>query len=156
MGSMASQITSLTIVYLAVYSGADQRKHQRNATLAFVWGIHRLPVNSPRKGPTTRKMFPFVDVIMRRYKRDVQCLSYNYGAGSVLFCYSMLTSKVSIETWIANLAIFIRVIHWHRNNLFLVLVNLSLGYLDDLSLSRCWYPWPLLLTWFHFNPSMDK
>ena len=27
MGSMACQITSLTIVYLTVYTGADQRKH---------------------------------------------------------------------------------------------------------------------------------
>ena len=36
MGSMASQITSLTIVYSAVYSGADQRKHQSSASLAFV------------------------------------------------------------------------------------------------------------------------
>ena len=47
MGIMASQITSLTIVYSTVYSGADQRKHQRSASLAFVWGIHRGPVNSP-------------------------------------------------------------------------------------------------------------
>ena len=36
MGAMASQTTSLTIVYTAVYSGADQRKHQRSASLAFV------------------------------------------------------------------------------------------------------------------------
>ena len=64
MGSMASQITSLTIVYSAVYSGADQRKHQSSASLAFVRGIHRRPVNSPYKWPVTRKMFPFVDVIM--------------------------------------------------------------------------------------------
>ena len=28
-------------------------------------GIHRWPVNSPHKGPVTRKMFPFDDVIMR-------------------------------------------------------------------------------------------
>ena len=41
MGAMASQITSLTIVYLTVYSGADQRKHQSSASLAFVRGIHR-------------------------------------------------------------------------------------------------------------------
>ena len=41
MGSMTSQITSLTIVYSAVYSGADQREHQSSASLAFVWGIHR-------------------------------------------------------------------------------------------------------------------
>ena len=61
---MASQITSLTIVYSAVYSGADQRKHQSSASLAFVWGIPRGPVNSPHKWPVTRKMFPFDDVIM--------------------------------------------------------------------------------------------
>ena len=41
MGAMASQITSLTIVYVTVYSGADHRKHQNPASLAFVWGIHR-------------------------------------------------------------------------------------------------------------------
>ena len=64
MGAIASQITSLTIVYSTVYSGADQSKHQSSASLAFVWGIHRGPVNSPHKGPVTRKMFPFDDVIM--------------------------------------------------------------------------------------------
>ena len=41
MGIVASQITSLTIVYTTVYSDADQRKHQSSASLAFVWGIHR-------------------------------------------------------------------------------------------------------------------
>ena len=46
MGAMASQITSLMIFYLTVYSDADQRKHQSSASLAFVRGIHRLPVNS--------------------------------------------------------------------------------------------------------------
>ena len=64
MGTIASQITSLTIVYSIVYSGADQSKHQSSASLAFVWGIHRGPVNSPHKWPVTRKMFPFDDVIM--------------------------------------------------------------------------------------------
>ena len=61
---MAFQITSLTIVYSTVYSGADQRKHQSSASLAFVRGIHRWPVNSQHKGPITRKMFTFDDVIM--------------------------------------------------------------------------------------------
>ena len=64
MGAMASQITSLTIVYSTVYSGVDQRKPQSPASLALVPGIHRWPVNSPNKGPVTRKMFPFDDVIM--------------------------------------------------------------------------------------------
>ena len=49
---------------LLVCSGADQRKHQSSASLAFVRGIHRSPVNSAHKGPVTRKMFPFDDVIM--------------------------------------------------------------------------------------------
>ena len=64
MGAMACQITSLTIVYSAVYSVADQRKHQSSASLAFVRRINRSPVNSPHKWPVTRKMFPFDDVIM--------------------------------------------------------------------------------------------
>ena len=64
MGAIASQITSLTIVYSIVHSGADQRQHQRSASLAFVQGIHRWPVNSPHKWPVTLKMFPFDDVIM--------------------------------------------------------------------------------------------
>ena len=64
MTTMASEITSLTIVYSTVYSGANQRKHQSSASLAFVLGIHRGPVNSPHKWPVTRKMPPFDDVIM--------------------------------------------------------------------------------------------
>ena len=41
MTTIASQITSLTVVYSTVYSDAYQRKHQSSASLAFVWGIHR-------------------------------------------------------------------------------------------------------------------
>ena len=64
MREIASQITSLTIVYSIVYSDADQRKHQSSASLAFVRGIHRGPGNSPHKWTVTRKKFPFDDVIM--------------------------------------------------------------------------------------------
>ena len=64
MGAIASQITNLTIVYSTVYSDAYQRKNQSSASLAFVWGIHRWPVNSPHKWPITRKIFPFDNVIM--------------------------------------------------------------------------------------------
>ena len=65
MGAIATEITSLTIIYSTVYSDADQRKHQSSASLAFVQGIHRRPVDSPHQWPVTRKMFPFDDVIMR-------------------------------------------------------------------------------------------
>ena len=64
MGAIGSQITSLTIVYSTVYSGADQSKHQSSASQAFVWGIHRGPVNSPHKWPVTRKRFPLDDVMV--------------------------------------------------------------------------------------------
>ena len=50
MGAMASQITSLTIVYSTVYSGADQRKHQSSTSLAFVRG------NSPGAGEFPAQM----------------------------------------------------------------------------------------------------
>ena len=59
IGVMVSQLTSLTIVYLVVYWGADQRKHQSSASLAFVRGIHRWPVNSTHKWPVTQKIIPF-------------------------------------------------------------------------------------------------
>ena len=42
-----------------VSSGADERKHQNSGSPAFVSGIHGWPVNSPHKGPVTRKMFQF-------------------------------------------------------------------------------------------------
>ena len=64
MSATASHITSPAIVYSTVYPDANQRKHQSSASLAFVRGIHRWPVNSPHKGPVTRKMFPFDDVIL--------------------------------------------------------------------------------------------
>ena len=57
-----SKVISFNIQY--VNSGADQRKHQSSASLAFVWGIHRGPGNSPHTWPVTRKMFPLDDVIM--------------------------------------------------------------------------------------------
>ena len=64
MGAMASEMTSLTVVYSTVYSGTDQRKHQSSALLAFVREIDRGPVNSPQKAPVMWKMFPFDGIIM--------------------------------------------------------------------------------------------
>ena len=74
MGLMASQITGPTIIYSTVHSGADQRKHQSSASLAFVRGIHRWPVNSPHKGPVTRKMFLFDDAIMEKHRLSIKSL----------------------------------------------------------------------------------
>ena len=87
MSAVASQITSLTIVCSTVYPDADQRKHQSSASLAFVWGIHRGPVNSPHKWPVTRKMSPFDDVIMS------VCRKFSYGQ----------TNKLTTRGWTQNL-----------------------------------------------------
>ena len=51
-----------------VYSGADQRKYQSSASLAFVKGIHRWSVNSPHKGPVSREVVPFDDITMSSEK----------------------------------------------------------------------------------------
>ena len=64
MSTMASQINGVLIVYSAICSGADQTRHHSCMSLAFVRGICWWPVNFPHKGPVTRKMFPYGDVIM--------------------------------------------------------------------------------------------
>ena len=64
ISSMASQITGISVVYSTICSGAHKRKHQSSASLTFVKEIHRWPGTSPHKGPETRKMIPFDEVIM--------------------------------------------------------------------------------------------
>ena len=63
-GHYGVSITSLTILYSTVYSGADQKKHQSSASLVFLMEIHWWPVNSPHKVLVSRKMLAFDDVIM--------------------------------------------------------------------------------------------
>ena len=74
MGAMASQITSLAIVYATVYSDAD-KKNIKAPRYWPGWGIPRGPVNSPHKWPVTRKMVQFDDIIMHRHHhRHLQSL----------------------------------------------------------------------------------
>ena len=74
---------------LLVYSGTNERKHQSSASLAFVREIHRWPVNSPHKGPVTRKMFLFDDVIMMKDWQDtVESAIYSWVTDIPNLCYS--------------------------------------------------------------------
>ena len=68
MNAMMSQITSFTIVYSTVYSGADQTKHQSSAPLAFVRGIHRSPVTGefPAQRASNAEHGYIDDVIMAK------------------------------------------------------------------------------------------
>ena len=106
MGAIMSQINSLTIVYSIVYSDADQRKHQSSASLAFVRGIHRGPVNSPHKWPVTRKMFPFDDVITWYKARFIN--------------YTMIITNYSIKRygiqWILEASQYKDAVYQYRNS----------------------------------------
>ena len=125
MGTIASQITSLTIVYSNVYSDADQNKDQSSASLAFVWGIHRGPANSPHKWSVTREMFPFDDVIMQK-RKTVQviaktiCLRWvlcEYMFYIFIFYYILAISRMGFQstlymiliTWISEIERYITV-----------------------------------------------
>ena len=96
MGAIASQITSLTIVYSTVYSDADQRKHQSFNSLACVIGIHQGPMNSLHKRLVTPKMFPFDDIIINIYT-SWTILLLN---GSVLLKKSLLQSHYYEIMWV--------------------------------------------------------
>ena len=121
MTTMASQITSLTVVYSTVYLGADPRKHQSSASLDFVRGIHRGPVNSPRKWPVTRKMFPFDDVIMCSLLLErhvwIRCWVPSLGAVTGLFLSKRNTKHSTMIEYIAR--------HSRRNCRYSVVKNLA-------------------------------
>ena len=104
MDIMASQITSLTIAFSTFYSGADQRKHQSSASLAFVRGIHWWPVNTPHKWPVTLNFFPFDDVILK-----IACESAVH-----IWERQILSSFVIIANYITSDKVFIHddVIKW--------------------------------------------
>ena len=80
------------------------KKHQSSASLYFVRGIHRWPVNSPHKRPVTRKMFPFDDVIMMvAIIFRPQCTHANVPAGDAaegsLYCKKSMTAAAIKLFW---------------------------------------------------------
>ena len=58
------------------FSGADQSKHQSSASLAFVRGSHRSPMDFPHTGPATLKMLAFDDVILISWDVSTYPCSY--------------------------------------------------------------------------------
>ena len=96
MIAMASEITCVWIVCPTVYSGADQRKHQSPASLAFARGIYRWPIDSSHRGPATRKIFPFDDVIMSR----VQYLSLPRVKYEAAASYGCFQTYVFLYGWL--------------------------------------------------------
>ena len=158
MGTIASQITSLTIVYSTVYSSADQRKHQSSVSLAFVRGIYRGPVNSPHKWPVTRNMFPFDDVIMKYIKGctdssfvdGVFPCELNQANGVTLFIFhndfvhinycpvsiSSTCFKTDSETYVQPRIGFGKKSDAENNNNFIDRDDIAVGVFLDLSVSN--------------------
>ena len=100
MGAIASQITSCTIVYSTICWDAVQRKHQSSASLAFVRGIHREPVNSPHKWPVTRSF-------------DVSILSWQKKLKEMWLCRYLFTLKTIFYT---NVLLFVdKRIFWYMH-----------------------------------------
>ena len=95
------------------FSGPTSKKHQSPHHWPFVRGIHRWPVNSPNKGPVTRKKLPFDDVTMNLTSTNLQ---QNATRREACACFLRCTTYIYKK-------------------------------------SLCG---PLLLTWFNFNPSMNK
>ena len=95
IGTMASQITSLMFVYSAVYSSADQRKHQSSASLAFVQGI--LPVTGEFPAQKANKE-ENVSIWWRHHEPSEEDVT-NF---SVMGCHSLRISAKIFKNFIEN------------------------------------------------------
>ena len=103
---MVPQSPAPRLFYSSVYPGADQRKHQSSASLAFGGEIRRWPVNSPHKGPATRSsMFQFDDVIMifeicdsrRKFKQNQRPNRHSVKFGSLIYLGFQYTEQLIIS-----------------------------------------------------------
>ena len=60
-------------------------------------GIHRRPVNFPHKGPVTRKMFPFDDVIMETREYSGRIKSYHMASNELAPCYTSAAMILNMQ-----------------------------------------------------------
>ena len=96
MTKMASQITSLTVVYSTVYSDADQIKHQSSASLAFVWGIHRDRWIPRTKGQLRGKCFHLMTSSWERHVHTLYPKKYTHGF--VVLCFVVVMQSFIINS----------------------------------------------------------
>ena len=91
MNAIVCQITASRFFTQALIQAHIKEKNQSFASLALVRGIHRWPVNSPHKGPVTRKMFPFDDLIMILWKSTDKFRMYtNTFSTTYTVCYKQI------------------------------------------------------------------
>ena len=98
---IASQITSLPIVFSTVYSDLDQSNYQSSASLAFVQGIHREPVNSPHKWPVMREMLHLMTSWLYAFQQT-QIFKNKRGGNTAL--------HIALQFWITSIHLLLNVI----------------------------------------------
>ena len=136
MSAMTSQITSVSVVYSNVCSGADQRKHQSSASLAFVRGFYRWPVNSPHKGSVTRTKIPFDDVIMANWRSPSVTVSFTCAQNVVFqrkinFCVDVERIVYFPYVWLCFICFLFKITHIH--------IRFVCVYLEFTLLSSTWW-----------------
>ena len=127
MEAIASQITSLTIVYSIVNSEADQRKHQSSASLAFVRGIHRGPVNS------LHKSFHLMTSSWGTSKTASTIMPTLYTYSSPRACFVAILHLLALNKKNRMLIIYATTGEWFRMSI----VSIYLLWMADVCVSVC-------------------
>ena len=124
---------SITNVYSTVYSDTDQRKHQSSASLVFVRGILRWPVNSPHKGQWHGKCFHLMTsswlyalVIFMKKSRFPCPIPVN-------FWHSRIVNIGMLNTEGHMPLVSLVIVKWYR--------PIRLGYTIVICRLRLWYMW---------------
>ena len=102
MSPMASQITGPTVVYSTFMFSCRWKKISKLCVTGLCGRIHRWPVNSPLKGPVTRKMFHlmtsswnFIDTLF--LLTNVSLISGSFVVGNIYLTYRILYFAMTIN-----------------------------------------------------------
>ena len=122
------------------------------------------PVNSPHKVPVTRKMFPFDDVIMWTYPIQEQSETATYArrlrVKNELLCAYLINiksiSKTLFEISFNGAFLMHETCKCVKNWQTQTFVTIAKPGPNVNYYVKCSYPGHFLLTWFNFNPSIDK
>ena len=127
MSATTSQITGVSIVCSTVGSGADQRKHQSSASLTFVRGIQRWPVNSSHKRPVkTQKTFH----LMTSWLEILVCADEIDAASTPQFDGLLQDCNISVANALEILQSWTEPSSWYVNKMNMICCHLFSGNLD--------------------------
>ena len=156
MTTIASQITSLTVVYSTVFSDADQSKHQSSTSLAFVWGIPRDRWIPRTKGQLCGKCFHLMTsscfILVQSMKFYVQLTQLKSVNASIFPIYALLSTLPfhHFELSLLSLSSLLSLLsHYHWSSYVNLYIQVSLSHFDiSGTIVAAEVPYPTLsLTW---------